>query len=86
MSATLQDVFRSFATFSDRLSDGSYMNNSSFAKLARDCGRAFESLPPALAQPAPFPAQRHVAAHTLPNTLLHAHTHTTPPSQLWTPS
>ncbi len=40
MAATLLDVFRSFASFADRLSDGSYLDNSRFAKLTRDCARA----------------------------------------------
>ena len=40
MAVTMLDVFKSFASFADRLSDGSYMDNSHFAKLTRDCGRA----------------------------------------------
>ena len=51
--ATLHDVFQTFASFGDRLSDGTYMDNTHFAKLTRDCGCA---LGPFAAAPPPSPA------------------------------
>lgn len=38
MDSPLYDVFCTFASFADRLSDGTLMDGNKFAKLCRDCG------------------------------------------------
>lgn len=84
-SSILLRIFHSFATFGDRLADGSSMDNSRFAKLTRDTGSALGEgaggATGAVAVRAPWMPRRGLCrrAEELAHALSH-HRHAPPPT------
>jgi len=67
-------IFESFASFGDRLSNGALMDSKNFAKVARDCKRACRRVPPRRATAGdPPPVGAHGVPRVLPRPSARAH-------------